>query len=93
MKFSSSEIELLVFRIMHRLKIKKLLQLKAAESKVREKIASIFNQNQAAEEALEEEVRQLLKEHEAAFASGQMDYHKMFLMVKKKLAKEKGFIL
>ena len=93
MKFSDSELEVLTFRILARLKEKKLITFKAEESKVRTRMLKVFADNQAEEEALDQQVKQLLAQHEAAFESGQLDYYKMFQLTKQKLAKEKGFIL
>jgi hypothetical protein len=38
-------------------------------------------------------VRQLLKAYEQQIEQGQVDYHKMFQMVKQKLVRERGIIL
>jgi len=45
------------------------------------------------EDLLNDEVRELLKAYESQIEKGQVDYHKMFLMVKRQLAKERGIIL
>jgi len=45
------------------------------------------------EDKLNEEVRELLREYTNEFESGRVEYHRMFKMVKEKLAKEKGIIL
>jgi len=45
------------------------------------------------EDKLNEEVRELLREYTDEFESGRVEYHRMFKMVKEKLAKEKGIIL
>jgi len=45
------------------------------------------------EDRLNEEVREILREYADEFESGRVEYHRMFKMVKEKLAKEKGIIL
>ena len=45
------------------------------------------------EDKLNEEVREILREYSSEFDSGRVEYHRMFKMVKDKLAKEKGIIL
>jgi len=45
------------------------------------------------EDRLNLEVRQMLKAHEAEIERGNVDYQKMFTMLKSKLARERGIIL
>jgi hypothetical protein len=47
----------------------------------------------SAEDRVNAEVRQLLKTYEHQIEHGQVDYHKMFQMVKQKLVRERGIIL
>jgi hypothetical protein len=45
------------------------------------------------EDRLNAEVRQMLKGYEKQIEQGQVDYQKMFQMVKQKLVRERGLIL
>jgi len=45
------------------------------------------------EDRLNAEVRQMLKAYEAEIERGNVDYQKMFTMLKSKLARERGIIL
>lgn len=45
------------------------------------------------EDRLNAEVRQMLKAYDKQIEQGQVDYQKMFLMVKQKLVRERGLIL
>ena len=45
------------------------------------------------EDRLSGEVRQLLKAYEREIEAGQVDYQKMFTMIKQKLVRERGIIL
>ena len=45
------------------------------------------------EDRVNAEVRQLLKAYEEQIERGQVDYQKMFQMVKQKLVRERGIIL
>lgn len=45
------------------------------------------------EDRLNAEVRQLLKAYDKQIEQGQVDYQKMFQMVKQKLVRERGLIL
>ena len=46
-----------------------------------------------AEDRVNAEVRQMLKAYEQQIEQGQVDYQKMFQMVKQKLVRERGLIL
>lgn len=46
-----------------------------------------------AEDRLNAEIREMLKQFEREFSEGRADYQKMFSMVKQKLIKERGLIL
>jgi len=45
------------------------------------------------EDRLNSEVRQLLKAYEHQIEAGQVDYQKMFTMIKQKLVRERGIVL
>jgi hypothetical protein len=45
------------------------------------------------EDRLNAEVRQLMKAYEMEIERGQVDYHKMFTMIKNKLVRDRGIIL
>ncbi len=56
-------------------------------------LVRILQENIDAEEALDDEVHEILRAHSAEMAGGEIQYHEMFRMIKKKLAKEKKFPL
>ncbi len=45
------------------------------------------------EDRLNEEVREILEQHQEKINRGNIDYHKMFLMIKRKLVQERGLVL
>ncbi|MBI5853646.1 MAG: DUF507 family protein [Nitrospirae bacterium] len=45
------------------------------------------------EDRLNVEVRELMKKYEREIDQGQVDYQKMFVMIKKQLVKDRGIIL
>ncbi|MDV2502804.1 MAG: DUF507 family protein [bacterium] len=45
------------------------------------------------EDRLNEEVREILEQHQEKIDRGNIDYHKMFLMIKRKLVQERGLVL
>jgi uncharacterized protein len=58
-----------------------------------EALDQIITHELSAEDRVNAEVRQLLKAYEQQIEQGQVDYHKMFQMVKQKLVRERGIIL
>ncbi len=91
MRVKPEQIDRLVDRLLKSSRTKKLMILKADERTVRERIREIITQNFREEEAIEEEAKKMMDA--LAGQTKTMDQHKMFLMIKQKLAKKKGFIL
>ncbi len=91
MKIKPEQVDRLADRLLKNCRAKDLIILKTDEGAVRKRIAQIITQNFREEEAIEEEARMMLDN--LAGQTKTMDQHKMFLMIKKKLAEKKGFIL
>jgi hypothetical protein len=91
MKIKPQELEQLSNLLVQRYRAKELIVSSAADSELKGKIAAIISANFAAEEAIENEARQMLAAH--AGATKDMDSYKMFLIAKQKIAAKKGFIL
>ncbi len=45
------------------------------------------------EEELNQEVRELMKNHSEQIEKGEVDYNRLFQMIKQKLARERGLVL
>ncbi len=58
-----------------------------------EALDQVITHELSAEDRVNAEVRQLLKAYEQQIEQGQVDYQKMFQMVKQKLVRERGIIL
>ena len=56
-------------------------------------IRRLIAEDLAVEDRLNDEVKEILRAHTAAIDRGNIDYARMFAMVKKQLAKERGLIL
>jgi hypothetical protein len=70
-----------------------MLSSTLSKSQVGTKIEQIITDELAIEDLLNDEVRELLKAYESQIEKGQVDYQKMFQMIKRKLAKERGIVL
>jgi len=58
-----------------------------------QKIEQVISNELMVEDRLNEEVREVLKGYQTEIDKGDVDYRKMFLMIKSKLVKERGIIL
>ena len=58
-----------------------------------ESLDQAITEELSVEDRLNAEVRQMLKAHEQEIERGNVDYHKMFTMLKQKLVRERGIIL
>ena len=85
-------MEQIAARIVRELEAGGLVRTEAGEE-ITAEIIRILQENIDAEEALDEEVHEILRVHSAEMATGEIQYHEMFRMIKKKLAKEKKFPL
>lgn len=91
MKIKSDQIQRLVEQLLKGYRSKELIIFKANESDVQAKIKEILVHNFHQEEQIEEEAREMLASH--AGQSREMDQHRLFLLMKQRLAEKKGFIL
>ena len=72
---------------------KALVNLLESREKLEEQVRAVITQELQVEDRLNEEVKELLRAYSHEFSRGEADYHKMFTMVKRKLAQERGLIL
>jgi hypothetical protein len=92
MKLPTSQIEQLVRRIFKDLKAQNQIVFKAPEDKVFLRAVEIVKADFAREDALDREVNKMLDDLERQH-SGEFQRYKMFPLLKRKLAKEKGIVL
>lgn len=92
MKLTTSQIQRLSEKILKQWKAQNLITFKVDEKIVLKTIVDVITLNLKKEEQLDQDVKNLMdqmeREHE-----GQFQRHKMFPMLKQKLAKERKFIL
>jgi hypothetical protein len=94
MKIKPEQVDRLADQLWRAYRAKELIVLKADEAKVRAKISDIVTRNFQEEEALEEEARRMLASHAGQVKQAEeTDPYKMFLLIKKKLAEKRGFVL
>ena len=69
------------------------VEVSEGRDKLEELIRSVITEELQVEERLNDEVKELLRAFSSEFSKGEADYHKIFSMVKRKLAQERGLIL
>ncbi len=70
-----------------------LVGLEGTEEELAEEIQRIITEDLSVEDRLNDEVKELLNEHQSELDRGDVDYSRMFSMVKRKLVRERGLIL
>jgi len=91
MKVKTEQLDRLAEKLLRHYQTKELITLKAKEAGIRLRIRKILEQNFHEEDLIEEEAREMLASHGPQVK--EMDHHRMFLLIKQKLAQKKGFIL
>jgi hypothetical protein len=92
MKLSKTQIERLVRKVLEELKTAKIMTIKVPEDKVFRRAVELIEEEYAQEALLEREVHKMLDDLERQNPN-QFQRGKMFQMLKKRLAQEKGIIL
>ncbi len=92
MRLSSLEIEKMVRKVFDALKANNVAQFTVAEDKVFKRAVELVKEELDKEAVLEKEVNQMMDELERQNPNS-FERYKMFPLLKKKLAKQKGIIL
>lgn len=93
MKLSRERIGIIAKDIVKGLTEGAFLALDIPESDLARKITAIITEELMTEDRLEAEAWKILKSHQSEIQKGDADLNKVFLMIKKKLAEERGIIL
>lgn len=93
MRLTKEQVQVISSLIFENLKKKRLVVFKTKEDLVMKRILEIFLGNLKAEDEFDRDVEKLLKTHSRELEGGDVNYRKMFTMVKSKLAKERDIIL
>ncbi|MBI3605370.1 MAG: DUF507 family protein [Nitrospirae bacterium] len=93
MRLSKNQISLLSKNIVSHLTNQKMIKPLIEKEKLISLIENIFTEDLMAEEALNQEIREIMKAYAGQIDKGEIDYNRMFQMIKQKLAKERNLIL
>lgn len=93
MRIPKSWVALIAKRIAGNLTSKELLRPSISLDDFISHIEAILIEELSVEDRLNEEVREILKQHETHIERGRMDYRKLFDLTKQKLVKERNLVL
>ena len=93
MRLSKERVRHMAEGLVGRLKQEGHIELVGERKGFVEALDQAITHELSAEDRVNAEVRQLLKAYEHQIEQGQVDYQKMFQMVKQKLVRERGIIL
>ena len=93
MRLTKERISSISKSILESLLQKDQVVLQGSKDALAQKIEHTIREDLMVEDRLEEEVKGIMKNYQAEIDQGNVDYRKMFLMIKKKLVKERELIL
>jgi len=93
MRLRKEMIDYLATQVVNELEDKEIIDTSGERSEVILDVAGVITRDLMVEDTLNDEVKQILEEKYAEIDSANINYHKMFQMVKMKLARERGLIL
>ncbi|MEE9241241.1 MAG: DUF507 family protein [bacterium] len=80
-------------KIVDRLLRREAIKCLASEESLRTRVAHIIEEDLLVEDRLNEEVKEILRDHQDEMDKDNVDYSRMFTMVKTKLARERNLVL
>ncbi|MBI2066773.1 MAG: DUF507 family protein [Deltaproteobacteria bacterium] len=92
MHLKKEEIARLAHQIGENLK-KSGVVFKVEERRIVEKVETVIQKNVDDEHRIEDEVKKLMEQYRAQIATGSVDPQKVYMMIKKQVAKDRKFIL
>ena len=93
MKLEQKQIHYLCEKVLNELKTQNLVVFKAEEDAVLKRMIAEFEKNLRDEEIIEAEAKKLLVQYQREANAEGLNQAKLFGMLKKELAKKKGFVL
>jgi hypothetical protein len=93
MRLRKKMIDHIAKTVTERLLEQELLAVAGTRETVMGEVSRLITADLMVEDRLNEEVKELLRAHTAEIERGNIDYARMFTMVKRKLVQERGLIL
>ncbi|MBI2369202.1 MAG: DUF507 family protein [Deltaproteobacteria bacterium] len=93
MRLGREQVDGMASLIVKHLRDQRLVTFRVDETKVWERIRDIFLKDLMVEDELNREVERILESHSRDMQQSDVDYRKMFQLVKAKLARERNIVL
>lgn len=93
MRLKEEMIDYLARGIVDNLVKGKYIELQRKKEEVESEIKAVIRDDLVVEDRLNEEVKEILQAHSHEIDRGNVDYARMFNLIKSKLVKERGLIL
>lgn len=93
MRLRKEMIERISAKVVERLLGRELLETEMPEAELVAKINRLIEEDLLVEDRLNDEVKEILRDHQDEMDQGNVDYSRMFSMVKTRLARERNLVL
>ncbi|MHB8482755.1 MAG: DUF507 family protein [Nitrospiria bacterium] len=93
MRLSKNQISMLAKNMVEHLLHLKMIKPLIEKEKLIALIENTITGDLMTEDQLNQEVRELMKNYADQIEKGEVDYHRLFQMIRQKLAKERGTVL
>ncbi|MDA0999603.1 MAG: DUF507 family protein [bacterium] len=94
MRLRKEMIERISGRIIGRLEKRELIELlDTPAGRLQARLASVIEEDMMVEDRLNEEVKEILRDHQDEMDQDNIDYSRLFTMIKTKLARERNLVL
>lgn len=93
MRLRKEMIERISSKVVERLLRREIIEISGSEEALCSRMASIIEEDLLVEDRLNDEVKDILRDHQDDMDKDNVDYSRMFTMVKTKLARERNLVL
>ena len=93
MRIPKNWISVLAKEISNELLSKDFLELNVTEEQFKTLLEELILEEMMVEDAINEEVREMLKKFDSEIEKGNMDYRRLFELTKKKIVKERNIVI
>ncbi|MAE06280.1 MAG: hypothetical protein CMH76_08095 [Nitrospinae bacterium] len=93
MRLRKEMIERISVKIVDRLLRREIIEINTDEEALRTRIVNLIEEDLLVEDRLNDEVKDILRDHQDEMDKDNVDYSRMFTMVKTKLARERNLVL
>jgi hypothetical protein len=93
MRLAKERIHHMAESVIARLQSLEFLEVTGDRKALKSSVEQTVTEELAVEDRLNAEIRQMMTQYERQIEQGQVDYQKMFTMIKQKLVRDRGIIL